>query len=162
MSLVFLAHSVLRVLSERLFFGVLTFVLSLTLCTADFLFLSFSAPCWTVTVCNHHLRLSQQKVLYCFLVSFSHGEYQVLCRLYASYVHMMYCDALLRCDRLMECGLVLVLRAHNLCIYNYLLNKVYFERIYERTQKNPQRMGTSDTYVSLLIVQKGITHHNIT
>ncbi len=38
--------------SVFLLFGVLNFALSLSLCTTDFLFLSYSALCWTVTICN--------------------------------------------------------------------------------------------------------------
>ncbi len=87
MSLVFLTHSVLSVLSEWLLFGVFgVFALSLTLCAWRAIF-SPTLLCLS--------KIKQQPVLSCFPVSFPHGEYQVLCRLCA---HMMYCDALWRID----------------------------------------------------------------
>ncbi len=85
---------VLRVLS-----GWLNFTLSLTLCTADFLFLSYSAPCWTVTVSKHLLRFSQQQVFILFS-SFFHswwisGIVPSLCHLRT--YDVLWCAIVLQC-----------------------------------------------------------------
>ncbi len=93
MSLVFLTHSVLSVLSVVVIWGIkpcdLPHSLRMEIC-----FLSYSALCWTVAVCNHRLRFSRNRFYLWF------RSLVVNIRYCAVSAPMMNCDARLHCDAL--------------------------------------------------------------